>query len=563
MIVEKQHPEGLAARISRRTEFSLTDLVLMLALFLFAGLSVVPALRHKGAVLEDAAMLLRYSQNLADHHGIRWNVGEHPVEGATDFLYMVSIAGLARILHQDAASVCRLLLVFCSLALPVVAFACCRFAAGANRWLAFALAFYIASSPSVAYVETGFGVPFMMLVVALTWWAGITILVDRSRAGWVPSLLFSLLALAMGLTRPEGNVLAVLMLLAIVFLRGVGETKRLVLTFAAVFVVVGGSYFLWRVHYYGYLLPNPFYVKGGGHLHLQGLGNAAENAIKITWSTIPLALTALRNRYRTRLLLGLLIPVAGFTLIWVLLSNENNHLLRFQMPLLPIVVLFLPLLLQDVFEELQFPVTRLPGRAQLGLKSGAAVYTLAVSYCLYRTIFSTPIVSSNGEEIARHLERYADRGYTMAVTEAGTYPYYSRWKAIDVLGLNDATIAHQGLDEAYLDRYKPELILYHLSAFEPQLGWRNKDKAEIERRDEHAIRILHAYAVHNHYILAAAYGGEPCSLHFFYVRPNTVDTDAIIHYLRDTPYYFLDTGVLSDDYRNGVRPECGMPVFDE
>jgi hypothetical protein len=32
----------------------------------------------------------------------------------------------------------------------------------------------------------------------------------------------------------------------------------------------------------------------------------------------------------------------------------------------------------------------------------------------------------------------------MAVTEAGQFPFYSKWKATDVLGLNDAHIAHEG-----------------------------------------------------------------------------------------------------------------------
>jgi hypothetical protein len=238
--------------------------------------------------------------------------------------------------------------------------------------------------------------------------------------------------------------------------------------------------------------------------------------------------------------------------------------MRFQMPLMPIVAMFLPLLLEDIFIELHFKAAQLAGRARLALRSAAAVYTVAVCYCVYRTIASPLVTGHSGEEFARYLGRYADRGYTMAVTEAGTFPYYSRWNAIDALGLNDATIAHHGLDEAYLDRYKPELILYHLYNFTtPPAGWMSRENADVPRRDGHAIQVLHAYAEHHHYILAAAYGGEPCSVHFFYVRPDTVDTDAIVQYLRNTPYYFLDTGVLSVDYRNGVRPECGFPTLGD
>jgi hypothetical protein len=46
---------------------------------------------------EDAAMLMRYADHFAHGAGIVWNIGEHPVDGATDFLFMVASAGLIRI----------------------------------------------------------------------------------------------------------------------------------------------------------------------------------------------------------------------------------------------------------------------------------------------------------------------------------------------------------------------------------------------------------------------------------------------------------------------------------
>jgi hypothetical protein len=249
------------------------------------------------------------------------------------------------------------------------------------------------------------------------------------------------------------------------------------------------------------------------------------------------------------LLLGLLIPVVGFTAIWILISPENNGLMRFQMPILPVVLLFLPLLLQDVFKELHFPAEQLSEGARVGLTIAAVTYTLACCAVFYKSFAG--YLPSSAMEFASHLSLYADRGYTMAVTEAGQFPYFSRWNAIDTLGLNDATIAHHGVDEAYLDRFKPELIMYHY--FTPP-----KTSNVATEPVYNAIRVMHSYAVHHNYILAAAYGGEPCSLNVFYVRPDTVDTKAIVDYLRNTPYYFLDTNILSVDFRNGIRPECGM-----
>jgi hypothetical protein len=66
---------------------------IILAILLLSGIATaVSAMRAAVAPKEDALMLLRYSEHLAQGFGITWNVGEKPVEGATDFLYMVMVA---------------------------------------------------------------------------------------------------------------------------------------------------------------------------------------------------------------------------------------------------------------------------------------------------------------------------------------------------------------------------------------------------------------------------------------------------------------------------------------
>lgn len=45
---------------------------------------------------EDAAILMRHAVQFAHGHGIVWNIGEQPVDGATDFLFMVLVGLLVR-----------------------------------------------------------------------------------------------------------------------------------------------------------------------------------------------------------------------------------------------------------------------------------------------------------------------------------------------------------------------------------------------------------------------------------------------------------------------------------
>ena len=42
-------------------------------------------------------MLLRYAANLAAGHGIVWNVGDHPLDGATDFLLVLVVAAVSKL----------------------------------------------------------------------------------------------------------------------------------------------------------------------------------------------------------------------------------------------------------------------------------------------------------------------------------------------------------------------------------------------------------------------------------------------------------------------------------
>jgi len=324
----------------------------------------------------------------------------------------------------------------------------------------------------------------------------------------------------------------------------------------SLFAPIGICYFMWRWHYFGYLLPNPFYVKGGGHLHFDGLKSSFGNVCRMLWPAIPIAALSLRTRGSRRNLFLVMVPVVLFTAIWVLLSNENNHLMRFQFPLVPIVLISLPSLVWGLSSQLRLPrLADLPDAVRFAATASLVCYLL-ISMFVFRQIYGIAADVASGIVYPTAMRKFADKGYTMAVTEAGQFPFYSKWKAIDVLGLNDAHIAHEGISEQYLDRYQPELMMYHLSSavsypnFVAELHEAGQPIGPL--KEDKAIRVMHQYALHRGYILAAAYGDWTCNMHFFWVKPGTVDTDELVNYIRNTPYYFLDSGKLSADYQNNL-----------
>ena len=52
----------------------------------------------------------------------------------------------------------------------------------------------------------------------------------------------------------------------------------------------------------------------------------------------------------------------------------------------------------------------------------------------------------------------------MFISAAGALPYYSRWRAVDKLGLNSEEIAHHGLSIETLERIHPDLIILKSNA---------------------------------------------------------------------------------------------------
>jgi len=618
------------------------ELLWLSALLLFAlwyALSQVDLTLHP---VEDAAILMRYARHLAEGHGIVWNIGEAPVDGATDFFFMVVLAAVHR-LGVSLEGAVHLLGLASHLATVALVYLAIRALPLRSRWLALFAAAFLAMGPGIRYVEAYFGTPFFALWGALTWYLANRLARGQATTGM--SLAFALAGLAAGLTRPEGVFLAALMMASILYWRGWRGARRTLLIFAAVFLVLGGAYLLWRWHYFGYPLPNPFYKKGGGRLYAASLESSLANAWGLAFpfdlalfyaaalilyarvrralqimgargeATVCRALqaagmlalllalaglmrrssaahaTLLWGRYSLSyaLLLGVLlaggvsavlaatplarrlaaatalpvmnasaelrhleretlfalIPLGGFALLWVLLSNEMNYLMRFQYVLLPVFLLSLPYLVTALAP---FWPWMQPIEASEARRSAARVLLLLLmAVILYRQHQDMRVVSHHRDglyDAALLLRQYEGRGYTLATTESGLVPLYSRWRTVDAWGLNDQWIAHHaGVTEAYLDRYQPEVILFHayfspiaLPASTRRDAWQQMDLTLLQ------------YATKRGYILAAAYGDSAYDTHYYYVRPAFPDSAAIVAGIRQLDYIWYGTGRRSVNY---------------
>lgn len=219
-------------------------------------------------VAEDAYISFRFAKNLALGHGLVWNVGEPPVEGYTNFLWVMLSAATLR-LGLDVGWVAQFLGIAASLGSMAYAFLFCRRLLGLGPWLSLLPCGFLAfAGPFATWATSGLETSLFSLLVLGAAYHVVSYWLEKQV--WTLRLGFFLAFLAT-LTRPEGfGIFGIL--LGLHGLRALcggtpRELGRAVVTGILFYVVPFALYFSWRYGYYGYLLPNTFYAKTGGSTH--------------------------------------------------------------------------------------------------------------------------------------------------------------------------------------------------------------------------------------------------------------------------------------------------------
>jgi hypothetical protein len=472
---------------------------------------------------EDAAILMRYAVHLAAGQGIVWNPGDTPVDGATDFLFMVMAAGL----HATGLSIehaVRSISISAQVGTVLLIFFGMRRVQGAGVIPAFLTAMYFAVGPGFFLAAAYFGTPLFVLFVALSWLLAQQLFIAEtlSKENYC---LFALACLLAGLVRPEGVLLGIFMLCGVRVMVPASEFRKLLQIFSLVFVCLGGAYFFWHWHYFGYPLPNPYYKKGAWQLYPGSLRDSVLVSMHLLYPVLPAFLLALRNQITRRLLVAFLLPLLGSIVMWALLSNEMNFGGRFQYPTLVIGLLCWYPLVRTLHADFHLPV--LSSLQKIACIAVAAIY---VSVALTREISHAVRISYTSDsryDVAKLLHDYADRDYTLATTEAGLLPLYSGWRSLDTWGLNDAWIAHHDglITMDYLAAAKPDLVVYRKGD-----GFVDEKSSGINpARWSQQIAVLEKYVRDHNFVLAT----QTADGLFYFVGSDTPDTNEIVRRIRE------------------------------
>jgi hypothetical protein len=419
-------------------------------------------------VTDDAYISFVYARNLANHGQLVFNLGER-VEGYTNFLWTVILAGLYKVgLPPEHTS-----RVLGTVAAIVTLFLCARWsrrlrtaeADASLKWSALwdALpALFLAGVPGFACWASG-GLETQLFTMLLTWGLVLTTEAlldgqDRGRSPSVPSAVaFGLAAL----TRPEGLLFFALAGL----IHGADKLRRRSLAptaaelkWLAIFCAMVAPHLLWRRWYYGWWLPNTFYIKASG-----GAGTWAQGAYYLGRFTeqfhlwvIPffvvgsLFLRTARASRAIRTLYAVALPVVAVFLVYVAsVGGDFMGLFRFAMPIVPLLAVVTAVALRSC-------LAFLPGRS---LKAAAVAVLLCAHGWHARAVDRQSLVigadrgidspgflrwyTADRAAIGKWFGRYASPDDYAAVGGAGAQVYYSGMRSLDCFGLSDEYIAHR------------------------------------------------------------------------------------------------------------------------
>jgi hypothetical protein len=434
-------------------------------------------------VVEDAYISFRYSHNLTHGLGLVFNPGER-VEGYSNFLWVMILAGLELITGNIPMTAKVLGLIFSGATLLMVYFLVQRISDGRRSPALLAVLLTASVGSFAAYGPSGLETPLYELLLV-----GIVYAAWSSRWGAVGAL-----AGLATLVRPDG-VVVLLLVLAWMLVRKEerGLQLRRALTVIIAYAVIIVPWTIWRLDYYGHLIPNAIAAKRGMLLWKQ-IYVGSRYVGQFILGNLPLALLLLivlvalyRNRRSDRLQKMLpvesllLILVGGLFFFVAFVGGDWMPAWRFISPIVPLGAMLIVILWDRNIGSVSIWQAE---RRQIAVFAAASIFLL---YSSLTHPFQAPRVQlwthqiDGLKEIGQWLNRSLPRETVVAVYANGALSYYSELPTIDMLGLTDEHIARHGKrnargggvghiahDYEYVAARRPDIAAFLDAGFENQ-----------------------------------------------------------------------------------------------
>lgn len=446
----------------------------------------------RGWVVDDAGISFAYARNLAEGHGLVSQPGVAPVEGYSNFSWVMLLSPFFLLRFFDPGVTPKLI----SFILVLLSFVVLRrtfrlmtknyilITAGVLLMLAINTAF-------VVWTTSGLENPLLVLFLCLYFYWMVRYHDDRSQRQYL-YLLGAITALV-AMTRPDGLlylvVLPAYLLMGIIFWRYQFKRAAIdIMIYAATFACFFGSFLLFRVLYFGELLPNTYYAKGGTFFSAPNAAPLLTQLVKRSWELfngvapvtgvlIILALLAataylaVKNLLRGSHLVLSLLLMCSFAVFLILPADWMGEY-RF-------ATAFFVFLYSYIFiiGEVVLIRVRWKGSIKAVLAVTLAVLfagSSAVSFAQRSHRFAEHPTISFGDVADKYAfmfntnaERLDIKNGSIILPDLGGMLYYSQLRVYDLAGLCDKTIARtlswdqKAFYDYVFETLRPSLIFSH------------------------------------------------------------------------------------------------------
>ncbi|MFZ5980770.1 MAG: hypothetical protein ACOYVF_09080 [Candidatus Zixiibacteriota bacterium] len=458
----------MPGKLPRIFEFRMLDVFIVLVPFALYLLMTWPL---RDWLVDDAGVTFAYARNLAQGHGLVSQPGAPPVEGFSNPLWLFLMVPFFwfKLFHPYLVPkiISALLVLF---SYGYIHRLLMKFTGG-RELASFAVLVVLSLNTSfVAWTCSGLENALYVFLIVILFTISVKFLDRENSPGRLASLA-GLIATGIALTRPDGLVYSAMFPLIIIVDRLGRVDKNIdrvtlgqLASYGAVWVVSYGGYILFRVLYFGQLLPNTAYAKGGPKIsqvvsalflqndYLDKFQKLSQSVwgFKL-WLVLPAVLLVMvtlwlaydENRRRNFVLL--LMTFWGY-FVFMIMPNDWMGEYRFATPFFVFYLMLTGVLFSFVLTR-YLRNSRYRTIVGIALVVVLAIVAVKVHYPRLETFYRGKLVAF--ERIAHlypfkfneYAEKLGIKEGSVLLPDVGATLYYSKLRVYDLVGLCDSTIA--------------------------------------------------------------------------------------------------------------------------
>jgi hypothetical protein len=454
---------------------------------------------HQGelyfSLFDDAMISMTYARNLAAGAGLVWNPGEAPVEGYTNFLWVLWMALIHALQIPESKTSGAVMLTGVAVLvanLIVVHAIVKRLELRSPIIRIYALAAVAFSYPLLYWTLRGTEVGVQALLLNLCLLTALNHIEFGERRALVGFAIFTSLGF---LVRPDFLLPAGGMALTMLAHCPPSSRLRCVLILGVITGITCVGLTTFRYMYFGDVLPNTYYLKVTGHGWFERVEAGARafrnELLRGFWAPLVLASIHLLRRGAVRHpLTQLFVALVGLQILYSIhvggdaFERSVPHANRFLSSVLPALILLSASGCEVLMARIKRYVPRSRDLPALVSKASVVAFCVVIAWApgnlhhflsWYRDGAGNVENDRRMSRLGLSIRELTPPDTVIAVVWAGAIPYFAHRQSIDLLGKNDARIArskpHPGF---FLPGHTKWDLKYSVGELRPDLivnGW--------------------------------------------------------------------------------------------